>query len=57
MEYVVIKNQSGYIDLVKEEDSGETIVVNDLNEAEQIASSTQGGIVVPLMNIIENLRK
>lgn len=57
MEYVVIKNQSGYIDLVKEEDSGEMIVVNDLNEAEQIASSTQGGIVVPLMNIIENLRK
>lgn len=57
MEYVVIKNQSGYIDLVKEEDSGETIVVNDLNEAEQIATSTQGGIVVPLMNIIENLRK
>lgn len=57
MEYVVIKNQSGYIDLEKEEDSGETIVVNDLNEAEQIASSTQGGIVVPLMNIIENLRK
>lgn len=57
MEYVVIKNQSGYVDLVKEEDSGETIVVNDLSEAEQIASSTQGGIVVPLMNIMENLKK
>lgn len=57
MEYVVIKNQGGYVDLVKEEDSGETIVVNDLNEAEQIASSTQGGIVVPLMNIMENLKK
>lgn len=57
MEYVIIKNQSGYVDLVKEEDSGETIVVNDLSEAEKIASSTQGGIVVPLMNIMKNLKK
>ena len=57
MEYVVIKNQSGYVDLVKEEDSGETIVVNDLSEAERIASSTQGGIVVLLMNIMKNLKK
>ena len=57
MEYVVIKNQSGYVDLVKEEDSGETIVVNDLSKAERIASSTQGGIVVPLMNIMKNLKK